>query len=367
MSRGANGFRSGGTRGGRSEFKWEDVKSDKYRECYLGHSVHASVGRWQKNKDLMWYTRAAGSGGDASSATSSAASAALAEERRAARERDEDMLNQQLGVAPKRRRAVPAGELSAAERRELVARGGTARDGLYAERVGGLGVGEAKRHDHMGQRTLAQKYQDELDKMAAGSEHAERLKAGPSGSGSGREDGPRGPTSAPAGLPDSHARPLSGKEARRAAKKAKKAKKKAKKRAKKEAKKAKKRAKKEAKKEARKHDTHDKHGAQTQAQDSDGDRQGAGVVDALAPGAGAKAAGAGGSALRKRKAVVKWEPGDADGPQHTRKKRSGMRKVGEEGPAAAGIAAAVGPAERAFDFTDFRLSGGRSLTVTDCD
>lgn len=31
-----------------TEFKWDDVKNDKYRENYLGHSVHAAVGRWQK-------------------------------------------------------------------------------------------------------------------------------------------------------------------------------------------------------------------------------------------------------------------------------------------------------------------------------
>ena len=37
-----------GARGGRAEFSWDNVKSDKDREFYLGHSVKASVGRWQK-------------------------------------------------------------------------------------------------------------------------------------------------------------------------------------------------------------------------------------------------------------------------------------------------------------------------------
>mmetsp|Transcript_35436 Transcript_35436/g.59724 ORF Transcript_35436/g.59724 Transcript_35436/m.59724 type:complete len:242 (+) Transcript_35436:105-830(+) len=86
-----NGPARGGTRGGKDQFKWDDVKTDQDRENYLGHSVMAPVGRWQKNKDILWWTREKEGQGQS-----------MAEERRAMKEQEEQLMREALGLAPKK-------------------------------------------------------------------------------------------------------------------------------------------------------------------------------------------------------------------------------------------------------------------------
>lgn len=132
----------GGVRGGRDQFKWDDVKVDKHRENYLGHSLKAPVGRWQKGKDLFWYTRDKNSQG--------ADQDALKAEIQRVKEEEEQLMREALGLAPKRsNRSQQGNRLDKHEFSELVKRGSTAEDvgagHAEAARVDGLGFSRAPR------------------------------------------------------------------------------------------------------------------------------------------------------------------------------------------------------------------------------
>ncbi|KAK0480272.1 kinase phosphorylation protein-domain-containing protein [Armillaria novae-zelandiae] len=91
----------GGTRGGQAEFKWSDVSADKDRENYLGHSINAPTGRWQKNKDVHWYNRDLAN-----------SEAERLEEIRKIKEAEAEALSVALGFAPNAKGAAVKDESS---------------------------------------------------------------------------------------------------------------------------------------------------------------------------------------------------------------------------------------------------------------
>ncbi|XP_014492863.1 multiple myeloma tumor-associated protein 2 homolog [Vigna radiata var. radiata] len=131
----------GGVRGGRDQFTWEDVKVDKHRENYLGHSIKAPVGRWQKGKDLFWYTR--------DKKSQNAEMEAAKEEIKRIKEEEEQAMREALGLAPKRANRPQGNRLDKHEFSELVKRGSTAEDlgagHAEAARVQGLGFSREPR------------------------------------------------------------------------------------------------------------------------------------------------------------------------------------------------------------------------------
>ncbi|KAG5842158.1 hypothetical protein ANANG_G00174680 [Anguilla anguilla] len=119
--------RSGGVRGGQDQFNWDDVKGDKHRENYLGNSLMAPVGRWQKGRDLTWYAKD----------KHGRASVSKEEELAAVREAEQEALMAALGYKNLKRQ--PTG-LTKEDLADVCRREGAAEsDGRDVDRVSGLG------------------------------------------------------------------------------------------------------------------------------------------------------------------------------------------------------------------------------------
>eukprot|EP00474_Spongospora_subterranea_P009876 CRZ10334.1 hypothetical protein [Spongospora subterranea] len=155
----------GGVRGGADRFKWEDVKSDKYRENYLGHSVKAPLGRWQKGRDLTWYAKDKKTG------------SYIGDEERMmldmVKQHEQEMLLEQIGARPKKPRQS-AEQVESTKLKEILARGQIDRDEKFdVERVPGLGCGPSLHHSVMGpvEQVIATDWADEaVTNLQAGTE-----------------------------------------------------------------------------------------------------------------------------------------------------------------------------------------------------
>ncbi|KAK9842065.1 hypothetical protein WJX81_006747 [Elliptochloris bilobata] len=126
-----NGPPRGGTRGGADQFSWESVKADPDREFYLGHSVKATTGRWQKGKDVFWYTREKKGDDDAAAA-----------EMLAIKQREEDLMAEALGIKPRTLRPMARAKLDKKDVAQLLSRGEEGEEpnpAAEADRIQGLG------------------------------------------------------------------------------------------------------------------------------------------------------------------------------------------------------------------------------------
>lgn len=118
----------GGVRGGADQFTWESVKSDKHRENYLGHSLMAPVGRWQKGKDLSWYAKERKEGSEAEKSDKS--------ELAAIKRAEEEAMLIALGHNVIRKSQT----LSKEDIQEALKRNTGERDDHHIERIDGVGA-----------------------------------------------------------------------------------------------------------------------------------------------------------------------------------------------------------------------------------
>lgn len=142
-------IRKEGSRGG-VDFKWSDVESSSRRENYLGHSLMAPVGRWQKNRDLNWYAKGDDAATKDGETEEEKKQRLRKEEIKAIKEAEEDALARALGLPVKERvsdaNATPVGqrEISKAVQDVDVEDQETEGQGRFGGFVGAVGDNDQK-------------------------------------------------------------------------------------------------------------------------------------------------------------------------------------------------------------------------------